>query len=39
MPLRDHFHDPLSDRVPWESFHAQWPAEIVRGLANQLPRR
>jgi hypothetical protein len=24
MPLLDHFHPPLSERRPWESFHATW---------------
>ena len=30
MPLRDHFHPPLSTIRHWESFHAAWATEIVR---------
>ena len=37
MPLRDHFHLPLSRKRPWSRFHAQWPAEIVRHLSTILP--
>jgi hypothetical protein len=32
MPLRDHFHPPLSMIRHWESFHGLWSAEIVRTL-------
>jgi hypothetical protein len=39
MPLRDHFHAPLSDQSPWDGFHGQWPAMIVIGLSRRLPRR
>jgi hypothetical protein len=39
MPLRDHFHPPLDDRLSWEEFHSQWPAMIVQMLARKLPRR
>jgi hypothetical protein len=39
MPLRDHFHSPLSDRRSWDELHGQWPAMIVLGLAHHLPRR
>jgi hypothetical protein len=38
MPLRDHFHKPLSDQTPWESIHAGWPMEIVRQLFGRLPK-
>jgi hypothetical protein len=34
MPLRDHFHPPLSDRRQWESFHAAWATEIM-GMLNR----
>jgi hypothetical protein len=30
MPLRDHFHPPLSTLRHWESFHAAWATEIMR---------
>ncbi len=32
MPLLDHFHAPLSERRPWESFHATWASTIADGL-------
>ncbi len=34
MPLRDHFHSPLRDDRPWESFHSAWANAIV-GWLNQ----
>ncbi len=38
MPLRDHFHPPLSNLRHWESFHAAWATEMVRTLnRNVLP--
>ena len=37
MPMRDHFHSPLSDRHPWEAVHGQWPALIVLQLNELLP--
>ena len=39
MPLRDHFHPPLSDRTIWEGLHGQWPAMIVLDLSKRLPPR
>jgi hypothetical protein len=39
MPLRDHFRPPIDDVIPWEGFHAQWPAMIVLALSRTLPRR
>src|SRR5438034_8821975 len=39
MPLRDHFHPPLENILPWEGFHATWPVMIVARLRRQLPRR
>jgi len=39
MPLRDHFRPPLADRRSWDGFHGQWPAMIVIGLNQKLPRR
>jgi hypothetical protein len=36
MPLRDHFHSPLSDLYPWESFHAAWATEIMRTLNRRV---
>lgn len=29
MPLLDHFHPPLSERRPWESFHSTWTTAIA----------
>lgn len=37
MPLRDHFHPPVSRQVSWEEIHGQWPAVIVQQLRKQLP--
>jgi Protein of unknown function (DUF4058) len=37
MPLRDHFHPPVSKKSSWEGFHATWPACIVRQLREELP--
>lgn len=37
MPLRDHFHPPLSKKKSWEGFHGQWPAMIVMALGGKLP--
>ncbi len=39
MPLRDHFHPPVSRRSSWEGFHALWPGIIVQELAPRLPDR
>lgn len=37
MPLRDHFHPPVSRQVTWQEIHGQWPARIVMQLKEQLP--
>lgn len=37
MPLRDHFHPPVSETHSWDELHGQWPGEIVRHLATVLP--
>lgn len=37
MPLRDHFHPPVSKRSSWEGFHGGWPMRIVEELAPRLP--
>src|SRR5436190_24104214 len=34
VPLLDHFHPPLSERRPWESFHTTW-ASALADLLNQ----
>ena len=39
MPLRDHFHPPLSKRASWEGFHGQWPGMLVQHLDKKLPLR
>jgi hypothetical protein len=36
MPLRDHFHAPLSELRHWESFHARWAAAIADLLEGEL---
>ena len=37
MPLRDHFHPPVSKKASWEGFHGGWPMVIVQQLRKQLP--
>jgi hypothetical protein len=37
MPLRDHFHPPLSEERHWESFHATWAGSIADDLNRRLP--
>jgi hypothetical protein len=37
MPLRDHFHPPLSDERHWESFHAAWAGSLADDLNRRLP--
>lgn len=37
MPLRDHFHPPLTPRFPWTSFHTRWTTAISDLLNEQLP--
>jgi len=32
VPLLDHFHPPLSDRRPWESFHTTWASALADSL-------
>src|SRR5262249_12967202 len=34
VPLLDHFHPPLSERRPWESFHTTW-AGALADVLNQ----
>jgi hypothetical protein len=36
MPLFDHFHPPLSERRPWESFHATWCSALADHLNREL---
>jgi hypothetical protein len=38
MPLRDHFHPPLTDQTTWEPLHGGWPMVIVQQLNSMLPR-
>lgn len=35
MPLLDHFHTPLEEKYPWESFHANWATRIADELNDQ----
>jgi Protein of unknown function (DUF4058) len=37
MPLRDHFHQPLTKIASWEELHGGWPMVIVQQLRKQLP--
>src|ERR1051326_9436714 len=37
MPLRDHFHPPLSLRRHWHSFHNAWATYLASALNQQLP--
>ncbi len=37
MPLRDHFHRPLSRTASYQEVHGQWPAVLVQQLGRLLP--
>lgn len=37
MPLRDHFHPPISDIRSWDGLHGAWPTLIVISLNKRLP--
>jgi Protein of unknown function (DUF4058) len=37
MPLLDHFHAPLNERFPWESFHSGWATRIADQLSERVP--
>ncbi len=39
MPLRDHFHPPLSKKKNWEGFHGLWPGLMTVHLNQLLPVR
>jgi hypothetical protein len=36
MALLDHFHLPISQNWPWESFHSDWASSIARGLNRSV---
>src|SRR5205085_7532502 len=36
MPLLDHFHEPLSPRRHWESFHVNWAGAMADALNEHL---
>ncbi|HEY7154413.1 MAG TPA: DUF4058 family protein [Gemmataceae bacterium] len=36
MPLLDHFHSPLSERRPWESFHTTWASALADALNQDV---
>ncbi|MBY0524991.1 MAG: DUF4058 family protein [Gemmataceae bacterium] len=38
MPLRDHFHPPLSVSRPWQGVHGAWAAAIATHLNTLLPK-
>jgi hypothetical protein len=37
MPLRDHFHPPISRTFGWEGFHGTWPGMLVGRVRTLLP--
>lgn len=37
MPLRDHFHSPISRTFAWEGFHSTWPGMLVGRVRRLLP--
>jgi len=37
MPLRDHFHTPISRTFAWEGFHGTWPGMLVGRVRDLLP--
>jgi len=37
VPLLDHFHAPLDERFPWESFHSGWATRIADQLSERVP--
>ena len=37
MPLRDHFHPPLTLRYGWDTAHGMWAAKIAERLNGFLP--
>ncbi len=37
MPLRDHFHPPVSKKHRWDAVQGGWPSEIVRQMFDFLP--
>jgi hypothetical protein len=37
MPLRDHFHPPVTLRHSWDELHGGWPMKIVESLLPALP--
>jgi hypothetical protein len=36
VPLLDHFHPPLSERRPWESFHTTWASTLADYLNRDV---
>jgi len=37
VPLRDHFHPPLSEQRQWSEIHGGWPMTMATALNEQLP--
>jgi Protein of unknown function (DUF4058) len=37
MPLLGHFHTPLDERYPWESFYSGWATRIADQLSERVP--
>ena len=35
MPLFDHFHPPLQNQFPWDSFHSTWATRLADALNDQ----
>ena len=39
MPLHDHFHAPMSRRLPWDTLHSSWASDLARRLNTRwLPQ-
>jgi hypothetical protein len=37
MPLLDHFHPPIKNQFPWDSFHSNWATRLADALNERLP--
>ena len=35
MPLLDHFHPPVKDQFPWDSFHSTWATRLADALNDR----
>jgi len=39
MPLRDHFHSPITDHISWDALHGAWPTLIVIDFGQLIQTR